>query len=198
MWVKVTFLESTEIGGQRPRQLGNSFLFDITEDNKIGTFNILYSRIVAEEERLTEALSSRAVLYLTVENSKEANNILKAKLEHQLCVFLDFFASQSFDRIVFFMAPLATTLIIQASVIADRPLPSFSVFLPAVANTLLPLTIEAYRVRVLMKYPNSLSDDFVYFSAVYLCVIGATDAQSIVLYSIRCCLMSLKRRSPLQ
>ena len=78
MWVKVTFLESTEIGGQRPRQLGNSFLFDITEDDKIGTFNILFSRIVAEEERLTEALSSRAVLYLTVENSKEANNILKA------------------------------------------------------------------------------------------------------------------------
>ena len=129
MWVKVTFLESTEIGGQRPRQLGNSFLFDITEDDKIGTFNILFSRIVAEEERLAEALSSRAVLYLTVENSKETNNILKAKLEHQLCVFLDFFASQSFDRIVFFMAPLATTLIIQASVIADRPLPSFLCFL---------------------------------------------------------------------
>ena len=77
MSVKVTFLESTEIGGQRPRQLGDSFLFDITEDDKIGTFNILFCRIVAEE-RLTEALSSRAVLYLTVENSKEANNILKA------------------------------------------------------------------------------------------------------------------------
>ena len=77
MSVKVTFLESTEIGGQRPRQLGDSFLFDITEDDKIGTFNILFCRIVAEE-RLTEALSSRAVLYFTVENSKEANNILKA------------------------------------------------------------------------------------------------------------------------
>ena len=77
MSVKVTFLESTEIGGQRSRQLGDSFLFDITEDDKIGTFNILFCRIVAEE-RLTEALSSRAVLYFTVENSKEANNILKA------------------------------------------------------------------------------------------------------------------------
>ncbi len=75
MWVKVTFLESTKIE-QRPRQLGDSFLFDITEDDKIGTFNILFSRIVAEEETLTEALSSRAVLYLTVENSKEANKFL--------------------------------------------------------------------------------------------------------------------------
>ena len=103
---------------------------------------------------MAEALSNREVLSLTVENSKEANTCLKAKLDQQPLIFLDFFASQSFDKIVFLMAPLATTLIIQASVIADRPLPSFSLFLPPVANTSLPFTIEGYRLRVLIKYPN--------------------------------------------